>query len=184
MPNSHLYRCEGTFSVRRRGDLERIERTKKHNPAPMGGLTRTFRREKRGLKTLKRSLVWIFFFKAPQNRHPERSASQIFRVTQRLMARSRRTPRMLILPMPLGAFQPPKPAPGGPATVFPWGREQELIRTIHPEFKIPRTDLKDGSGLERMKRCTRDHRVLRAIKRCVTRKTCDALRSATILWAS
>jgi hypothetical protein len=34
---------------------------------------------------------------------------------------------MLILPMPFGAFQPPKPAPGGPATVFPWGREQELL---------------------------------------------------------
>ena len=26
---------------------------------------------------------------------------------------------MLILPMPLGPFQPPNPAPGGPATVFP-----------------------------------------------------------------
>jgi hypothetical protein len=24
-------------------------------------------------------------------------------------------------------FQPPKPAPDGPATVFPWGREQELL---------------------------------------------------------
>ena len=29
---------------------------------------------------------------------------------------------MLILPVPLGAFQPPKPAPGGPNTVFPLGR--------------------------------------------------------------
>jgi hypothetical protein len=29
--------------------------------------------------------------------------------------------------MPFGAFQPPKPAPGRPATVFPWGREQELL---------------------------------------------------------
>jgi hypothetical protein len=48
--------------------------------------------------------------------------------------------------MPLGAFQPPKPAPGGPATVFPlgryiyilgWRREEKLnlIRTINPEFK-------------------------------------------------
>jgi putative endonuclease len=34
---------------------------------------------------------------------------------------------MLILPMLFRAFQPPKPAPGGPATVFPWGREQELL---------------------------------------------------------
>src|SRR5450755_795431 len=36
------------------------------------------------------------------------------------MARSRRTPTVLILPMPLVAFQPLKPAPGGPATAFPW----------------------------------------------------------------
>jgi hypothetical protein len=34
---------------------------------------------------------------------------------------------VLILPMLLGAFQPLKPAPGGPTTVFPWGREQELL---------------------------------------------------------
>jgi hypothetical protein len=32
----------------------------------------------------------VFRPKLPQNRHPERSASQIYRVTQRLMARSRR----------------------------------------------------------------------------------------------
>jgi hypothetical protein len=39
--------------------------------------------------------------------------------------------------MPLGAFQPPKPALGGPATVFPWRREKKLnlIGTINPEFK-------------------------------------------------
>ena len=29
---------------------------------------------------------------------------------------------VLILPMPLEAFQPLKPAPGGPATVFPYSR--------------------------------------------------------------
>jgi hypothetical protein len=34
---------------------------------------------------------------------------------------------MLTLLVPLGAFQPPKPAPGGPTTLFPWGREQELL---------------------------------------------------------
>src|SRR3984957_19786922 len=39
----------------------------------------------------------------------ERSASRIYRVTQRLIARSRRTPRVLVLPMLFGAFQPPKP---------------------------------------------------------------------------
>jgi len=42
------------------------------------------------------------------------------------MARSRRTPRVLISPMPFAAFQPLKPAPGGPATIFPWGRHQGL----------------------------------------------------------
>jgi hypothetical protein len=34
-------------------------------------------------------------------------------------ARSRRTPRMLILSMLFGAFQPPKAEPGGSAAVFP-----------------------------------------------------------------
>jgi hypothetical protein len=67
--------------------------------------------------------------------------------------------------MPFGAFQPPKPAPGGPAAVFCWGRQQglvascyviarekqlkrwrrekklKLICTINPEFKDPCTDL-------------------------------------------
>jgi hypothetical protein len=28
-------------------------------------------------------------------------------------------------------FQPPKPALGGPATVFPWGREQELLASCY-----------------------------------------------------
>jgi hypothetical protein len=58
--------------------------------------------------------------------------------------------------MPLGAFQPPKSAPGGPPRSFPgaenedirtaiarekqhkrWRREKKLnlIRTIHPELK-------------------------------------------------
>jgi hypothetical protein len=55
---------------------------------------------------------------SPQKRHPERSASQIHRVTQRSMARSRRAcpersrgnPAVLILQLPLGALQPPNPA--------------------------------------------------------------------------
>ena len=42
----------------------------------------------------------------PQNRHPERSASQIYRVIQSLVARSRRTSTALISPMLFGAFQP------------------------------------------------------------------------------
>src|ERR1700684_2498033 len=32
----------------------------------------------------------------PKNRHPERSASQIYRITEGFMARSRRTPEMLV----------------------------------------------------------------------------------------
>ena len=35
------------------------------------------------------------------------------------------TPTVFLLPMLLGDFQPPKPTPGGPATVSPWGRERE-----------------------------------------------------------
>jgi hypothetical protein len=77
-------------------------------------------------RQLKSEKVLFFISNSPQKRHPERSASQTYRVAQRLTARSRRTPRVLILPVPLGAFQPPKPALGGPATVFPWGREQEM----------------------------------------------------------
>jgi hypothetical protein len=50
-----------------------------------------------------------FSSKLPPKRHPERSASRIYRVTQRLMARSRRTPTVLILPMLFGPFRPPKP---------------------------------------------------------------------------
>ena len=39
----------------------------------------------------------MIFLELPQNRHSERSASQIYRVTRRLAARSRRTPGFLIL---------------------------------------------------------------------------------------
>ena len=40
-----------------------------------------------------------------------------------LVARSRRTPKVLILPMPLVAFQPLKPALA-PATAFPWKKNK------------------------------------------------------------
>ncbi len=46
------------------------------------------------------------------------------RVPQRLAERSRRTPTALFLLMLLGAFQPPKPATGGPATFFPWAENK------------------------------------------------------------
>jgi hypothetical protein len=46
----------------------------------------------------------VFSSKLPQNRHPGRSASQIDRVIRCLVARSRRTPAILILPMLFRAF--------------------------------------------------------------------------------
>jgi hypothetical protein len=99
--------------------------------------------EWKGLRPLKRSLAWadnshfFYIFTSPQKRHPERSASRIYRVTQRLMARSRRTPTVLIVPMPLGAFHHRSPLLAV-RQVFALGRGQELIdliRRINPEFK-------------------------------------------------
>jgi hypothetical protein len=46
-------------------------------------------RKRRGA-ALGANLFGMFSLNLPQNRHPERSASQIYRVTQRLAARSRR----------------------------------------------------------------------------------------------
>jgi hypothetical protein len=63
----------------------------------------------KGLRPISPNLFGMFFFKLLQERHPERSASQIYRLTQRLMARSRRTPRVLILRMLFGPFRPAKP---------------------------------------------------------------------------
>src|SRR5580692_6413698 len=48
-------------------------------------------------------------FAPKQSRHPERSASQIYRVTKGFMARSRRTPAVLHLLMLPEAFRPQKP---------------------------------------------------------------------------
>jgi hypothetical protein len=41
------------------------------------------------------------------------------------------TPRVLTLLVPFAPFQPPKPAHGGPVTVFPRGREQELVASCY-----------------------------------------------------
>jgi hypothetical protein len=62
----------------------------------------------------------MFFVKLPQTRHPERSASQIVHVTQLLRCgveepvprAAEGTSAVLILPMLLGAFRPPKPTIG------------------------------------------------------------------------
>jgi hypothetical protein len=62
-----------------------------------------------------------FSSKLRQKRHPERSASQIYHVTQRLVARSRRTPKALILPMLFEPFRPRKPENS-------CGQERQLLR--------------------------------------------------------
>ncbi len=49
--------------------------------------------------------------KSPQNRHPERSASQMDRVPLRLAARSRRTPTLLICPCCSGLSNHRSPSP-------------------------------------------------------------------------
>jgi len=66
-------------------------------------------RERRGEAPQALTYFGCFSSKLPQKRHPERSAPQIYRVTQPLVARSRRTPTVLVLPMLFGAFRPPKP---------------------------------------------------------------------------
>src|ERR1700684_2199599 len=69
----------------------------------------------------------MFSSKLPQKRHPERSAAQIYRVNAALVARSRRTPTGLILPMLLGAFVSAQAAPRRLVTAFPWVGEKELL---------------------------------------------------------
>jgi hypothetical protein len=86
----------------------------------------------------------MFFVNPPQNRHPERSASQIDACHSACGAESK-DPDGAILPMLFG-FSTTEPASDGPATVSPWNREPRtaswrrakklnLIRTINPEFK-------------------------------------------------
>jgi hypothetical protein len=72
----------------------------------------------------------------PQNRHPERSASQIDRVTRRLVARSRRAcpersrrnPGGAYLTHAARSFSTAESAPGG---FFPWGWE---MITLHEKM--------------------------------------------------
>src|ERR1700677_5009622 len=46
------------------------------------------------------------------------------------MARSRRTPAVLFLPIRLGPFQPPKRVPAGPPRSFPRGAENQELASI------------------------------------------------------
>ena len=64
----------------------------------------------------------MFFVKLPQNRHPERSASPIARVIQRLW-RGVEGPRRRYLTHAVRSFSTTEPAPGWAATVVPRGRE-------------------------------------------------------------
>ena len=57
-----------------------------------------------GLRPRSANLFGMFFSKLPQNRHPEWSASQIYRVAQRLVARSRRACPELSRGNPEGAY--------------------------------------------------------------------------------
>ena len=117
----------------------------------------------------------------------ERSASQIDRVIQRLWRGAEEpvlsgveepvlsgvegTPAVLILPRLFGAFQPPKPAPGGATTVFsPGPRTRNLPASCYVEddicgrkapssmgkvstAQIPSTPLRTGSSTPRQKLC-------------------------------
>src|SRR5271155_4273832 len=72
----------------------------------------------------------MFFVKLPQNRHPERSASPIDCLPQRLW-RGVEGPRRCYLTHAVRSFSTTGPTPGGPATVFPWSREpKNLLRIL------------------------------------------------------
>jgi hypothetical protein len=91
-----------------------------------------------------------------QSRHPERSASQICRVTQGFMARSRRTSAGLNLPNAARSF-----STTGPARFFPGAENQELASILlspatTSSFARPIPSSKMTTVL---KRCTRDHPV-------------------------
>ncbi len=105
---------------------------------------------------------------SPQNRHPERSASQMDRVPQRLVARSRRAcpersrgnPDVAYLPMLFGAFQLP-PLVGaqalGKTTPTLVARKRSSSSCAdHPECKdFTQTDC--WKRPQRIQGCMRDH---------------------------
>jgi hypothetical protein len=93
----------------------------------------------------KKTLVFCIS-NSPQKRHPERSASQIYRMTKRLMARSRRTSTVLVLPMPFGPFQPLKPAPGGPATISKAGDAKRSSTSLARSIPSSKTLHRPGDG--------------------------------------
>src|SRR5271156_1933010 len=81
----------------------------------------------------------MFFVKLPQNRHPERSASQIDRVTQRLWRGVEGPGRCLFSPCCSELFNH-RAAPGGPRYgFFPGDENQELASTWGWKMIVPVT---------------------------------------------
>jgi hypothetical protein len=104
--------CEG-FSVRVRTAGSGVSPAEPALSLPNGERLRIYPRH----GPINANLFRMFFVELPQNRHPERSASQIDCVTQRLWRGveepvprvAEGTSAVLILPMLFGAFRPPKP---------------------------------------------------------------------------
>jgi hypothetical protein len=83
----------------------------------------------------------------PPNRHPERSASQIYRVTQCSAARSRRTPAVLIVPMVFEPFDHRSLHFAGPRYDLSRSREQELLASCDgPRLIYRRRVMSSGFG--------------------------------------
>ena len=80
--------------------------------------------------------MWAIFRKAPKNRHPERSATQISSRDTALGGAESKDPEVLISPMLLRAFQPPKPGPARHR--LPWAREKELLVSCDVGLTIAR----------------------------------------------
>jgi hypothetical protein len=77
------------------------------------------------------NLFRVFFVNIPPpTRHPERSASQIDRLTQRLWRAVEGPRRCLCLPMLFGAFQPPSPNRPARYGLSPGAENQELANIL------------------------------------------------------
>ena len=80
--------------------------------------------------------------------------------------------RMFILHLPFAPFQSPKPAPGGPTTVFPRGREHYVPQG----GSCSRAWVAESSEPHRLDKHLRGPSTARH-KRYVTQQICEALRS-------
>ena len=95
----------------------------------------------------------MFSSKFPQRRHPERSASHIYRMTQFLwrgveepvLSVAEGTPAVLILPMLLGPFRPLKPANRrfSPAPIF----HRDCVQILWWQGRKPRRGPNPASSL-------------------------------------